>query len=186
MAQKVTPIGRPQMDLRRAITQFHKDCLEQLHINVATQQIWPTEVYPGYKEVNAKRKRSGGWYSTGRGARSFEGRIVSADEMGDITLEYSYLAYMRFAEIGVGAGVKAGDVERGKNVKYQQRYISSWDRSAGRSHRPAIRAEVNHLATRIENYLLDFYGEKFKANIVNGLTVDADVSEAMRLFGIDL
>lgn len=186
MAQKVTPVGRPQMDLRRTITQFHKDTLEQISINMATQQLWPHEVYPGYREVNAKRKRQKGWYSTGRGARSFKGRIVSADEMGDITLEYSYLAYLKFPEIGVGQGTKAEDVERGKNVNFRQRYISSWDRKSGKSHRPfGLRSEFNHLATRIENYLLDFYGEQFKANIVNGLTVDVDVSNAMRLLGVE-
>jgi len=181
---KATPVGRPQMDLRRTITQFHKDTLEQIDINLATQQVWPTEVYPGYRLINAKRKRRGEWYSTGKGARSFRGRIVSADEMGDITLEYSYLQYMQFAEIGVGNGVKAGDVERGKNVNFRQRYISSWNRSEGRSHRPAIRAEFNHLATRIENYLLDFYGEKITAEVVEGLTMDIEVNHVMNLLGV--
>lgn len=183
MANKITPVNRPWMDLRRAITQFHKDTLEQLDINLATQQVWPTEVYPGYKKVNEKRKRQGGWYSTGRGRRSIKGKIVSADETGDITLEYSYLSYLRYAEIGVGAGVTAEEVDRTKNVKFAQRYISSWDRKVGRSHRPAIRAEVNHLATRIERYLCDFYGEQIKANVVYGLTLDIDVSNVMRLLG---
>ena len=185
MAKKITPVGKPQMDLRRTITQFHKDTLEQIGINIATQQMWPYEVYPGYRQVNERRKRQHGWYSTGRGARSFRGKIVSADEMGDITLEYSFLAYLRFAEIGVGKGVKAEDVERSKNVNYKQRYISSWDRKVGRSHRPfGLRAEFNHLATRIERYLTDFYGEQIKAEIVNGLTIEADVSAAMRLLGV--
>lgn len=184
MAKDITPVANPQMELRRYITQFHKDTLDQIDINLATQQVWPTEVYPGYKKVNELRKKRKQWHSTGKGRRSIKGKIVAADDIDNITLEYSFLNYMRFAEIGVGQGVSASDVDRSKNVKYKNRYISSWDRSEGRSHRPSIRSEVNHLARRIEMFVCDFYGKQISAQIVNGLTVDVDVSKAMSMLNV--
>lgn len=183
MAKRIDPVIKPPMELRRVITQFHKDTLEMLEIGAATQHIFPVEVYPGYKQVNERRKRQGGWHSTGRGVRSFRGIIKAADEIDDIYLTYSFNRYMRFAELGVGGGVKAEAVDRSKNARFDQRYISSWDRSAGRSHRPFIRREVNHLCSRISNYLCMAYGEQIKVAVTEGLTVDLDVQNAMRLFG---
>ncbi len=182
MAKKIDPVITPPMELRRVITQFHKDTLEMLEIGAATQHVFPVEVYPGYKKVNAMRKRQGGWYSTGRGVRSFKGFIKAADEIDNIYLTYSFNRYMRFAELGVGSGVTAEAVERSKNAHFDQRYISSWDRSAGRSHRPFIRREVNHLCSRISNYLCMAYGEQIKVAVTEGLTVDLDVQNAMRMF----
>lgn len=185
MARNIDPVIRPPMDLRRAITQFHKDTLEMLEIGGATQHVFPVEVYPGYKQVNERRKRQGGWHSTGRGMKSFRGTIKSADDIDDIYLTYVYARYMRFAELGVGAGTSARDVDRSKNARYDVRYISSWDRSVGRSHRPFIRREVNHLASRIERYLCLAYGRQIEAKITEGLTVDIDVQRAMRLLGVE-
>ncbi len=184
MAKNIGALARPTASLRKTITRFHKDTLEQIEINLATQQIWPTEVYPGYRKINEYRKRHKSWYSTGRGAKSFRGRILSAEDIGNISIEYKYLNYMRFAELGVGKGVKHKDVERGKNVNYSTRYISMWNRAAGRSHRPSIRSEVNHLATRIERYLLDFYGEQIQAHVVNGFEMDIDLVKELQVLGV--
>ena len=175
MEKYIGSLARPGMSLKKKISRFHQDTLDQLSINLTTQQVWPTEVYPGYRQINEYRKRHGGWYSTGEGARSFQGKVVSADRIDNISLHYSYNEYMRFAELGVGKGVSAEDVERSKNVNYKSRYISSWDRSAGRSHRPSIRSEFNHLARRIELYLLDFYGYEITAQVVKGIEVDLNL-----------
>ncbi len=183
MAKRIDPVVKPPMELRRVITQFHKDTLEMLEIGAATQHIFPVEVYPGYKKVNEMRKRQGGWYSTGRGVRSFKGVIKEADEIDRIYLTYSFNRYMRFAELGVGGGVKAEAVERSKNAHFDRRYISSWDRSAGKSHRPFIRREVNHLCSRISNFLCMAYGEQIQVAVTDGLTVDLDVQNVMRMFG---
>ena len=183
MAQRIDPVIRPPMELRRVITQFHKDTIEMLEIGAATQHIFPVEVYPGYKKVNEMRKRQGSWYSTGRGVRSFKGVIREADEIDRIQLTYSFNRYLRFTELGVGGGVTAEAVERSKNARFDRRYISSWDRSAGSSHRPFIRREVNHLCSRISNYLCMAYGEQIKVAVTEGLTVDIDVQNAMRMFG---
>lgn len=185
MARDIDPVIRPPMDLRRAITKFHKDTLEMLELGGAVQHVWPVEVYPGYKQVNERRKREHGWHSTGKGMKSFRGAIKSADDIDDIYLTYSFNRYMRFAELGVGAGTSAENVDRSKNARFDRRYISSWDRSQGRSHRPFIRREVNHLSRRIERYLCLAYGKQIEAKITEGLTVDVDVQKVMRLLGTD-
>jgi hypothetical protein len=184
MEKYIGSLARPGMSLKKKISRFHQDTLDQLSINLTTQQVWPTEVYPGYRQVNEYRKRHGGWYSTGEGARSFQGKVVSADRIDNISLHYSYNEYMRFAELGVGKGVSAEDVERSKNVNYKSRYISSWDRSAGRSHRPSIRSEFNHLARRIELYLLDFYGYEITAHVVKGVEMDINLANELQSLGV--
>ena len=185
MAQRIDPVIKPPAQLRRVISRFHQDTLDQLEENTRTQHIFPEEVYPGYKQVNEYRKRHGGWYSTGQGVKSFRGRIVSADDLDDIYLTYTYRRYLKFAELGVGAGVSASDVERAKNAFYSRRYIGNWNRGIGRSHRPAIRMEFNHLASRIESYLCRAYGEQIKAQVTMGLTVDIDVQNALRMYGME-
>lgn len=153
--------------LNEIISDFHRQTLEQLEVNLVTQRVWPTEVYPHYGEINEIRRMTGGWFSTGAGARSFRGSIVNADEAGNVTLEYSFNDYMRYVDIGVGGRTSANEVDRSKNVRYKSRYISSWDRSKGRSSRPGIMPEFRHLQTRILNYLVDFYGHKGEVEILN-------------------
>lgn len=184
MAKNVGALAKPSASLRKTISRFHKETLDQIDINLATQQIWPTEVYPGYRKENEYRKKHGMWYSTGKGAKSFRGKILSADRIDNISIEYRYLNYMRFAEIGVGKGVSAEDVDRGKNVNYSTRYISMWNRRMGKSHRPSIRSEVNHLSTRIEKFLLDFYGEQLKAHVVYGFEMDINLEKALSSLGV--
>lgn len=167
------PIAKPQWPLRRAVSTFHRDCLSQLARNMQTQHVFPTEIYPGFAEVNEERRERAnndhrkGWWAEGTGANSFKGRIVSDDNEGNVTLEYTFPQYLRFVDIGVGAGVKAEDVERTRKVKFKKRYVSKWDRSLGRSHRPGIMPELAHLETRLGTYLRDFYGWDFIQTIAS-------------------
>lgn len=158
MAQKNQ--GNPQWPLKRAVSTFHRQTLEQLGMTQVTQHVWPTEIYPGFRLVNQYRKEHHQWYSTGEGRRSFQGRIVSDDNAGNVTLEYSFLRYMRFAEMGVGAGVRADDVERQRKADHRRRY-TRWNRSLGMAYRPYLRMEFNHLETRLATYLRDWYGWEF-------------------------
>ena len=167
-------IANPQWPLKRAVTTFHRQTLEQLLTNLQTQTVFPNEIYPGFTKVNEERKRqahgdhSKGWFSTGEGAKSFQGRIVSDDDAGNVTLQYMYRQYLRFVDIGVGKGVKKDDVDRARNVKYKSRYISRWARStAGFSSRPGIMPELAHLETRLGTYLRDFYGWDFIETIAS-------------------
>lgn len=161
------PIAKPKMPLRSVVSLFHQQTLEQLGVNMQTQTVFPNEIYPGFRKINEERERKAkgdhnkGWFSTGEGAKSFRGEIVSADDAGNITLRYHYRQYLRFVDIGVGAGVKKGDVDRSRNVKFKQRYISRWAREIGFSQRPGIMPEFAHLETRLGQYLRDFYGHDF-------------------------
>lgn len=62
---------RPNVVLRR----FAMDAVQALQANMQTQHVFPTEIYPGFRKVNEYRKDHGGWYATGKGARSFTSRI---------------------------------------------------------------------------------------------------------------
>lgn len=167
-------IQNPLFPVHDVISDFHQQTLAQLEHNFATQRIWPYEVYPGYREVNEARKKMGAWYSTGEGYRSLDGSIVSADE-ANVTMEYRFNDYLRYVDIGVGGRTSAGDVERGKNVRFRSRYIGRWNRAGGSSHRPAIMAELRHLQTRVRDYLVDFWGNEGEVELLNsfdGLNID--------------
>ena len=166
MATLTVPEGRALLPMKYVVGLFKKQTLEQLEINMMTQRIWPYEVYPGYAERNERRRREGGWYSTGEGIKSFEGYIIEADEeTGMITMSFRYNAYMEYVDIGVGAGRKVGDVDRARKVRFKQRY-TQWNPSEGRSHRPGLRPELNHLATRLADYMQDFYGKRLEFKVL--------------------
>ena len=138
------------------------------------QHVWPTEIYPGFAAINAIRKSHGEWAATGEGAKSFEGTLISADEAsGFVTMAVRYNDYLQYVDIGVGAGRKSEDVERGRKVRYKNRY-TQWQPRSGKSHRPAIMPEIRHLATRLSDYTADFYGNKFEYDVYEtfeGLTI---------------
>ena len=158
----------PMLPLRYVANMFKEQTLDAIENNLMTQKIWPTEVYPGYSITNRRRQQQGEWYSTGQGARSFEGNVVEADEdTGRVTLSFRYNDYMDFVDIGVGSGRKAEDVERQRKANYRRRYINKWIPGAGVSHRPAISMEFRHLASRLQSYCYDFYGNELEYRVLN-------------------
>lgn len=158
----------PMLPLRYVANMFKEQTLDAIENNLMTQKIWPYEVYPGYKMTNDRRRQEGSWYSTGAGARSFAGSVIEADEnTGRVTMSFRYNDYMQYVDIGVGAGRKAEDVERAKKANYKRRYINKWIPSAGIAHRPAIMMEMRHLATRLQSYCHDFYGNEMEYRILN-------------------
>lgn len=167
-------IENPMFPIGTIVSDFHKQTLAQLQANFATQKIWPYEVYPGYRQINEIRRLRGEWFSTGEGIRSLDGSIVHADD-ANVTLEYRFNDYLQYVDIGVGTGKKAGDIERGKNVRFRSRYISRWDRKNSSSHRPAIMPEMRFLQTKLRNYLCDFWGNEGEVELLNtfdGLNID--------------
>ena len=167
--------GKELFPMRYIADLFKQQTLQQLRINMMTQRIWPFEVYPGYRVVNERRsmpKKQGGggknaWVSTGEGIKSFEGDVIEADETtGMVTMAFRYNDYMEYVDIGVGAGRKADDVERGRKVRYRNRY-TQWEPGAGKTHRPAIQPELNHLLTRLEDYVQDFYGKRYEFRMLD-------------------
>ena len=167
--------ANPFEPVRQAVSRFHRQTLTQLKMNAVTQTVFPSEVYPGYNVINEARKATGSWYSTGKGVRSFSGRIVSADNEQNITLQYSFNEYLLYAEAGVGAGTRRGDVDSSKNAHFKRRYVKKWNRRAGRSQRPFLHMELRHLAGRLERYVRDFYEWEIESrvfDILDGMKID--------------
>lgn len=158
---------RPIPPLREVINTFAKQSETQLEINYRTQHVWPTEVYPGYSAINEMRRRRKQWHSTGEGARSFS-YVVNGANPDNIIVIFSFNDYLRYADLGVGQGVKADDVERQKKANFKRTYTSKWNRWHGRSHRPFLMMEMRHLQRRMEEHLVKFYqykGEVWIGNI---------------------
>ncbi len=157
MAVKYKKRTRP---LNRVIYEFMTDALHQLHVNMFTQHMWPTLVYPGYDAVNQYRKTRGQWFSTGEGERSVEARILNANNPASIAMAFSFNDYLRFVDMGVGQGTKRGSVDSSRKARYKTTYTPRWDRRAGRSQRPAIMMEMRHVQMRVLGYVQDYYGKQ--------------------------
>jgi len=166
--------SREMFPLKYVANMFLDQTISQIQRNLDTQHVWPTEIYPNFHSINEIRRRNHQWYATGEGIKSFEGSLVEADEnTGIVTMSFRFNDYMQYVDIGVGAGRKADDVERGKKVKYASRY-TKWFAGSGKTHRPAIMPELRHLATRLEDYCESFYGRKFEFDAYEtfeGLTI---------------
>ena len=159
--------GKALLPLRYVTNMFKEQTLRQLKANMQTQRVWPYEIYPGFHTVNEYRRQRGEWYANGEGVRSFEGEVYEADEnTGMVTMGFRFNDYMQYVDIGVGAGRKAEDVDRAKNVNFKQRYINKWQPRAGKTHRPGIRPELNHLLTRLEGYVQMYYDAKLDFKIL--------------------
>ena len=175
MAKKRTSFVNPLEPLGKAASRFKEQTLMQLKANVLTQTVFPTEVYPGYSVINEARKATGGWYSTGEGVKSFDGRVVNSSDIGNLVLEFQYMGYLDFAELGVGQGRPAEVVQRSKKANYKQRYIRKWITKQGHTHRPFLSMELRHLATRLNRYALDFYGYEAQFRVMDmfdGMQID--------------
>lgn len=166
-----TPIRKPMRPLNEMIRIFAEQADEAMTANFATQRIWPFEVYKNYKTVNEERKRRAGgdpdkgWFSTGEGFKSFRFIPHAAATAGEMTIDVTFNNYLRYVDVGVGAGRFAGDVKRSSKANYAKRY-NKWPNTAnsygnlksGKTHRPAILMELRHVLSRMRNYAVDFYG----------------------------
>jgi len=161
-----------QIDKRKrpvniVLAQFAKELRQALQSNLATQKVWPNEIYPGYSWINRKRKREGRWYSTGQGAGSFHTEVHSGNGNESIVLRYN--EYLRYVDMGVGQGTKWESVESERKARHSRRYVAVWERKAGQSHRPAIMMEMRHLEARMQRYFEDFYGREVETVVYNTL-----------------
>ena len=156
-------IEKPRRPVNVVLRSFARQSVQQLQTDFAIQHIWPTEIYPGFAQVNAERKRRGQWYATGRGINSFQYEVSTAG--GNHTIRVEFLDYLRFVDMGTAGGRSVEDVRRERKARYNRRYVKIWDAGDGQSHRPSIMREMRHLATRMQTYLTDFYGMEVNAVI---------------------
>ena len=162
---EVKTIQKAVFPLSSIIKTYMQQTTDDIQMNIKTQKIWPYEVYPGYAEINEQRKEKNQWYSTGEGAKSIRGRIISATP-DYVHVEFTMLQHMRFADMGVGQGTSYEDVQTQKKANYRRRYIRKWNRFyEGMSHRPAIMMTIRHLGFRMEKYVENFYGKSHVSEV---------------------
>ena len=177
MAEKLSLESELQaLSLRERLAKMGVETTARLKKNFAVQKIYPEgEVYPGWFAENAKRaqKQNGKWYSTGEGIKSFHWQVVGDEDKDGLPhglgIDFFYNAYLRYAELGVGAGRKVADVQRTRTNLYTQRYIAKWNPKQGHTHRPVIRQELRHLAGRFAMVLVNRIGKIYRGFVLNGL-----------------
>ena len=158
-------LATPVIPCSRILQLFKDQAETQLELNAITQFTFPREVYRGYHHVNEVRRMKGQWYSTGKGAISFVGKVVDPTPT-HATLAFSFLDYMRYVDMGVGEGTPYGDVEGGAKARFKNRYIKVWNRREGKSQRPAIMMEMRHVQRRMMDYLVDWWGNDATVKLV--------------------
>lgn len=180
MARFISPVQSPFAPLSRIAPLYLSQTLMDLEANMQAQRIYPTEVYRGYEEINQYRREHGMWWSTGEGAKSFDGHIYQADDTsGLLTVGIRYNDYLRYVDLGVGltghpsdpaAHITTDVVDRQRPARNAKRYIrGKWNRRQGKSHRPAILRTIRRLRDRYRNYLADFYGYQGAIDIIQAL-----------------
>lgn len=160
--------GKALLPLRYIAGLYKDQTIAQLKANMQTQRVYPYEIYPGFHSVNEYRRQHGGWYATGEGVKSFEGEVLEADEnRGTISLAFRYSEHLKFTDIGVMKGIKAEDVDRARNIKFKQRYVSRWNPSSGATHRSGIQPEFNFLLGKLERYVQRYYDAQLDFKILH-------------------
>lgn len=159
-----TRIETPRRPVNVVLRTFARQSVQALERNFRTQHIWPTEIYPGFAKVNEERKKRGDWFATGSGVRSFTYEVMSSG-VGNETIRIEFNQYLRFVDMGVGAGRPWEKVEHDRKARYQRRYVSIWDSRDGDTHRPAIMMEMRHLQGRMQRYLEDYYGREVSVQL---------------------
>lgn len=102
------------------------------------------------------------WYSTGYSSKVSDVKVVNAT-MEDAEIDFHTTAGALFAEAGVGLngpratrgarsskGRRRIKVDRAAPWTHKRRYVSDWEPSAGRTHRPGTRQQVNLLKRRLK------------------------------------
>ena len=156
-------ISTPQRPVNVVLRSFARQAATALRRNLATQHVFPYEVYPGYKQVNEERKKKGMWYSTGEGYKSIQTRVVSTP--GNETIVLSFRDYLRYVDMGVGLGRTFEEVRHEKKARYNKRYIAFWDTNYKDTHRPTIMMEARHVQARMQKYFEDYYGRELHTTI---------------------
>lgn len=162
-------IFNPKKPLNKVIRQWAAETTIALQGNFKTQQIFPFEVFPGWKQINQRRKDAGLTYSTGEGYRSLVA-VGFGNTPGDAGVKITYNDYLRFVDMGVAGGRPYSSVEHARKARHTKRYVQFWEPTKGESHRPAIMMEARHLQHRMQIYLEDFYGWEGRVQITRGLT----------------
>ena len=153
--------------LEKTMHKWGEDTLWALRQNMRVQHVWPNLVYPRYDEVNKIREENGEWFSTGQALKSLK-FVVKNHSLSNARIEFFFIEYLRYVDIGVGKGRRAEDVPRARKAKYKNRYNAKWVPSSGRTHRPAFMMEFRHLQRRMAWHMQEELGYEGMAYIMEG------------------
>ena len=157
----------PIVPLSVMVDFFVAQTRNDIKFNFIKQQVFPTEIYPGYNEINAKRKAAHRWFSTGEGEKTLTVEAHAKDDPQNMHVDFEFNDYLTYVDIGVGGHTKASQVDRAKKAKFDTRYINHWIRPDGKSHRPIIMRSVLRLRERLARYLEEYYGHRGEIPILH-------------------
>lgn len=163
---------RKPIPAREKLELIIQDTLEAIENNFEVQGIFPFEVYPGYREIN-KQAGTGSWKSTGRGMKSFSGKVM-ADRVSNARIDFFYDRHLDFVDMGVGKGLPISTVERRLSADYKIRYME-WNAKEGSTQRPAIAMEFRHQVRRMRNYWANRF--KFDAQCILVMGLEGNFEE---------
>lgn len=166
-------LENPMKPLNEVITSWVNDLDGDLQQMFQVQRIYPTEIYKGWLEENARRieyakshPNSDIWFSTGEGVKSIGTRVVRASSVDDVVISLSHLDYLKYPDMGVGVWASYEDIQHQAPARYGKRYISRWVPSMGVTHRPGVMYKARSIQKRMAKYMQDFYGEEIEFRII--------------------
>lgn len=170
MAQK---LENPMKPLNEVISSWVEALDGDLQQMFQVQRIYPTEIYKGWLEENARRieyaqshPNADVWFSTGEGVKSINTRVAKAASVDDVAICLSHLDYLKYPDMGVGAWASYEDIQAQAPARYGKRYLTRWVPSMGMTHRPGIMYKARSIQRRMANYMQDFYGEEIEVRLI--------------------
>ena len=100
----------PIVPLSVMVDFFVAQTRNDIKFNFIKQQVFPTEIYPGYNEINAKRKAAHRWFSTGEGEKTLTVEAHAKDDPQNMHVDFEFNDYLTYVDIGVGGHTKASQV----------------------------------------------------------------------------
>lgn len=162
MAVQLEKHRRPMNVVLRS---FARQAQQQMQADFRTQHIWPYEIYPGFKRINALREKWHMWYATGEGYKSFQHQVTGGENTNNITLRFEFLQHLFYPNMGTAGGRKYETVKHERKARHNKRYVAIWDSRDGDTHRPSIMREMRHVEMRLQGYIQDYFGEELQTYI---------------------
>ena len=158
------------IEIDKKLDLWCEDVYKSIRKNFEVQHIYPTEVYPGYNEKNAK---SGGWKSTGAAYDKIYWNVFTAANGDSARIDYFFKYYLYFVDMGVGKGHKLSQVDNASPASNQVRY-KNWSGPGDRQSRPVVSMEFNYQISRLFRYVVAKYDEDAVMKIVHSLSDDKE------------
>jgi len=155
MAKKSEQLQMP--DLKHVLSDFRVQTMAQIMKGYEVQHLPLTP-----------RERMSRYINTGQGVRDTMLRQFGGDNPDEVGFVFTVPYHMRFAEVGTVGGLRGADVRRSRKWQVGKRY-ARWNPIIGETHRPSFSPELRHLSRRMGDFLRDFYGQQYMAQMYDAL-----------------